>query len=59
MVKSITGGYKVMYHSEGADKEPWEVDFTPPWRRIDMIPDLEKCLGTKLPPATEFHTEGE
>ena len=58
LVKAVTGGYKVKYHPEGPDKEAWEVDFSTPWRRIDMLPDLEKCLGVKLPAPTEFHTEG-
>merc|ERR1712083_679590 len=37
MVKSITGGYKVRYHPDGPDTEGYEVDFTPPFRRLDMM----------------------
>lgn len=58
MVKAITGDYKVKYHPEGPEGEAWEVDFTPPFRRLDMIGDLEKCLNVKMPAPTEFHTEG-
>lgn len=54
MVKSLTGGYKIMYHPDGADGEAVEVDFTPPFRRLQMIPALEKVLKVKLPPATEI-----
>eukprot|EP01027_Heterolobosea_sp_BB2_P009739 GEZU01014338.1.p1 GENE.GEZU01014338.1~~GEZU01014338.1.p1 ORF type:complete len:491 (-),score=243.22 GEZU01014338.1:42-1514(-) len=50
MVKEITGSYKIKYHPKGKEvDEVVEVDFTPPWRRIRMIPDLEAKLGIKLP----------
>ena len=32
MVKELTGGYKISYHCNGLDKEPVEIDFTPPFR---------------------------
>ncbi|KAM7283204.1 lysine--tRNA ligase isoform X1 [Ixodes scapularis] len=49
MVKSLTGSYKVTYHPDGPDGEAVEIDFTPPFRRVRMLPDLEKALGTPLP----------
>jgi lysyl-tRNA synthetase class 2 len=49
MVKSITGGYKVIYHPEGPDGPVNEVDFTPPFRRISMCSGLEAALNVKLP----------
>lgn len=49
LVKSITGGYKVKFHPDGPDGECLEADFTPPFRRLRMLPDLEKALGVKLP----------
>ncbi|KAL1439890.1 hypothetical protein MTO96_009719 [Rhipicephalus appendiculatus] len=49
MVKFLTGSYKITYHPEGADGPALEIDFTPPFRRVRMLPDLEKALGTKLP----------
>lgn len=57
MVKSIKGSYKFSFHPEGEDGEEWQVDFTPPWRRIDMIADLQKELGVTLPKPEELHTE--
>ena len=30
MVKELTGGYKIKYHANGLDKDPIEIDFTPP-----------------------------
>ena len=34
MVKELTGGYKVKYHSNGLDNDPIEIDFTPPFRSV-------------------------
>ncbi|CAI7784730.1 unnamed protein product [Closterium sp. NIES-53] len=56
MVKEITGGYKLLYHSNGLDKEPVEIDFTPPFKRIPMIQGLRDIGGlTDLP--TNLETE--
>ncbi len=49
MVKSIFGKYQVTFHPEGPDGPEWNVDFTPPFKRLRMFPDLEKALGDKLP----------
>lgn len=49
MVKELTGGYKIKYHANGLDKDPIEIDFTPPFRRIDMIEDLEKVANFNIP----------
>jgi len=56
MVKRITGGYKITYHPEGPEGEAWEVDFTPPFRRMDMMKDLEKALGVTLPSPDKLDT---
>ncbi|KAG0502585.1 hypothetical protein HPP92_002657 [Vanilla planifolia] len=49
MVEELIGGYKIKYHSNGVDKEPIEIDFTPPFRRIDMIEELEKMAKLDIP----------
>lgn len=49
MVKELTGGYVIKYHANGLDKEPIEIDFTPPFRRIDMIEELEKMANLSIP----------
>ena len=59
MVKQITGSYKVTYHSEGPDKEAWEVDYTPPFKRISMIDELEKKLNITFPDPNKLGTEGK
>jgi lysyl-tRNA synthetase class 2 len=46
LVKSINGSYKVKIHPE--EGQEVEIDFTPPFRRIRMLPDLEKELGVSL-----------
>ena len=59
MVKNLTGGsLKVTYHPEGPEGEAWEVDFTPPFKRVDMLGELEKELGVKLPARDTLGTEG-
>jgi lysyl-tRNA synthetase, class II len=50
LVKSITGSYKVKYHPQGPDGPEWELDFTPPFRRISIVQELEKLLNCKFPP---------
>lgn len=59
MVKHITGSYKVTYHPDGPEGEACEIDFTPPFRRISMVEELEKALGVKLPETRLFETEGK
>ena len=60
MVKEVTGSYVVEYcASEELGTTSWQVDFTPPFRRVSMIAELEKQLNVTFPPATEFDTPGE
>jgi lysyl-tRNA synthetase class 2 len=61
MVLKFTGGYQIKYHPEGKDeidkktgkkltnKPEWVIDFKPPFKKIEMIPELEKELNIKLP----------
>jgi len=56
MAKSITGSYLVKYTPMG-ETEPVEIDFSPPFRRIPLIAELEKLLNVKFPSCTELHTE--
>lgn len=37
MVKELTGGYVIQYHANGLDKEPIEIDFTPPFRFLSCF----------------------
>ncbi|SHO76650.1 Lysyl-tRNA synthetase [Malassezia sympodialis ATCC 42132] len=60
LVKAVTGGYKVTYHPDGKDDpsgRTMEIDFSTPWKRFEMIPELEKQLSVKFPPADQLHTE--
>ncbi|KAM1256054.1 hypothetical protein ACFX1Q_030220 [Malus domestica] len=50
MVKELTGGYKIKYHLNGLDKDLIEIDFTPPFRRIDMVEELNKIGGLNINP---------
>lgn len=50
LVLSIFGTYKILYHPKGIkEDEVMEIDFTPPFRRVDMIEELERVLNVKLP----------
>lgn len=57
MVKEITGDYKIKYHPDGPEGEELTLDFTRPWKRINMIEELEKVYNVKFPPGEELHTE--
>jgi len=57
MVHSIHGTHKIKYHPEGLDGPEVEIDFTPPFKRIPMIPALEEALNVKFPPAEELNTD--
>lgn len=57
MVKAVTGGYKVQYHEHGPDQPALELDFTPPFKRVSMIAELERQLNVKFPDPTTLHTE--
>ena len=57
MVKQIFGSYKVTYHPDGPEGEAKEIDFTPPFKRLRMFPDLEAALGCALPSPDSLHTE--
>ncbi|KAK9460462.1 uncharacterized protein V1516DRAFT_408373 [Lipomyces oligophaga] len=56
MVKEITGDYKVPYQPNGPEGETLILDFSRPWKRMDMITTLEEKLGCKFPPGDQLHT---
>ncbi|XP_028258399.1 lysine--tRNA ligase isoform X1 [Parambassis ranga] len=57
MVKHVTGGYKVTYHPDGPEGQAYEIDFTPPFKRVSMTHDLEKIMGVKFPPTDSYDTD--
>ena len=42
MVKEITGDYVIKYHPEGPSGKEMTLDFSRPWKRVNMIEELEK-----------------
>lgn len=54
LVKHVTGGYKTKYHTQHG--EVYEVNWEAPWRRVEIIPALEKATGEKFPPGDQLHT---
>merc|ERR1711931_273697 len=60
MVKSIFGKYQVTYHMEQTevDKgEPITVDYTPPFKRVSMMEELQKQMGVTFPTDMDIHSE--
>ena len=56
MVKQVTGSEVIKYHPDGPDGKELTIDFSRPWKRIQMIPELEKILGVTFPPGDQLHT---
>lgn len=57
MVVNIFGNHKVRYQPDGPEGDTWEIDFTPPFRRIFFIPELERVLHVKLPDSSVLQNE--
>ncbi|KAG1446395.1 hypothetical protein G6F56_009583 [Rhizopus delemar] len=56
LVKSIFGQYKVEYHPQGPEGPTMEIDFSPPFKRLDMIQTLEERLNVEFPSGDTLHT---
>jgi lysyl-tRNA synthetase class 2 len=57
MAKAIHGSYLVTYHPEGPEKPAIEIDFTPPFKRINMLQELQKVLGVQFPDPSQFEAQ--
>lgn len=57
MVKEITGDYVVEYHPNGKDEASYQLDFSRPWKRVNMIEELEKVFNVTFPSGDQLHTE--
>ncbi|BEJ11360.1 hypothetical protein CspHIS471_0107820 [Cutaneotrichosporon sp. HIS471] len=59
LVKYLTGGTKIKFHPKGkGEGQPcYDIDFAAPWKRFDMIEELEKQLNVKFPPGDTLHTD--
>lgn len=58
LVLKLTGSYKIKFHPEGKEnpEKSYEIDFTPPFRRVPMMETLsEKLGGVKMP--EDYDTE--
>ncbi len=55
LVKYVTGSHKITYHPDGKDKadaKKYEIDFSTPWKRFDMIKELESQSRSPSRPPT-------
>ncbi|CCK71534.1 lysine--tRNA ligase KRS1 KNAG_0H01210 [Huiozyma naganishii CBS 8797] len=58
MVKEITGSYVIKYHPDPNDANvEMELNFQRPWKRINMIEELEKVFDVKFPAGDQLHTK--
>jgi len=55
LVKEVTGGHQTTFHTQSG--EEYQVDWSRPWKRIDMIPALEAATGEIFPPSDQLHTQ--
>lgn len=59
MVFSIHNTYKIQYRPNGPNTElVYDIDFTPPFKRVNMYEELERILETKLPVPDKLGTSG-
>lgn len=56
MAKAITGSYMLKYHPLGPEGPEMEIDFTPPFKRIDMLQNLSETLNVQFPDPKDFET---
>ncbi|WWC91602.1 lysine-tRNA ligase [Kwoniella dendrophila CBS 6074] len=59
LVQYLYGTNKLTFHPQGKGegKKSYEIDFTTPWKRFDMIGELETQLNVKFPPGETLHDE--
>jgi len=60
MVMKLNGSFIIKYHPNDDPTNPekvYDIDFTPPFRRIPMMKGLEEVLKVPMPDNTTLHTE--
>ncbi|CAO3639722.1 unnamed protein product [Mucor hiemalis] len=57
MVMKLFGKYQIQYHPQGPEGPALDLDFTPPFKRMDMIQTLEEKLNCTFPPGDQLHTD--
>ena len=56
MVLALKGSYLIKCHPDpDRNGDPIQIDFTPPWKRLSMVTELEKQIGEEIP--KDLHTE--
>ncbi|XP_075591133.1 uncharacterized protein LOC142598044 [Dermatophagoides farinae] len=49
LVKEVTGSYVITYNPEGLEKPAVEIDFTPPWKTLSFVGEIEKQINAAIP----------
>lgn len=55
MVQAVCGTLQTTFTTQHG--ETYNVDWSRPWKQVEMIPALEEACGEKFPPSEEMHTE--
>ncbi|KAK3648338.1 lysyl-tRNA synthetase [Elasticomyces elasticus] len=55
MVNMVCGSLQTKFVTQQG--ETYDVDWSRPWKRIDMMPALEEACGEKFPPGDQLHTQ--
>lgn len=55
MIKEVTGGLQTTFTTQTG--ENMQVDWSKPWKRVEMIPALEEACGEAFPPGDQLHTQ--
>ncbi|KIW73412.1 lysine-tRNA ligase [Phialophora macrospora] len=55
LVQEIRGSQQTTFTTQ--EGEEYQVDWSRPWKRVDMIPALEEATGEKFPPGDHLHTD--
>jgi len=48
IVQTVCGNYKFQFHSSNSENDIIEIDFTPPFKKIDIMTTLEEEVGEKI-----------
>lgn len=55
LVKEVTGSLQTTFTTQHG--ETYNVDWSRPWKRIEMMPALEEACDEKFPPSEQLHTQ--
>ena len=55
LIERVTGSLVTNFTTQTGEEH--QINWTTPWKRVEMIPELEKACGVKFPHPEQLHTE--